>query len=85
MAFRFNHSNEQQRSRSLQAEPISIGCEAWIDVSRFSAKKNLMHPIAEDLSASEDQSRSTLVYGSLTKSFAHLRKRLRRGPAEGPG
>lgn len=83
MAFLFNYSSEQQLSYSLKVEPISIGCEAWIDVSRFSAKKNLMRPIAADLRPSEDHSGSTLVYGSLTKSFARLRKKLRRGPAEG--
>src|SRR6185437_16784876 len=37
MAFRFTHSNGQQLSCSLQVEPISIGCEAWIDVNRFCA------------------------------------------------
>lgn len=85
MAFRFNHSNGQQLSCSLKVEPISIGCEAWIDVDRFCVRNNLVHPTAGDIRASEDHSRSTLVHGSLTKSFARLRRKLRRGAAESPG
>jgi len=68
MAFLFNNSNEHQLSRPLQAEPISIGCEAWIDVSRFSAEEQSLPAAAVDPRASQ---------GSLTKSFALLRKKLR--------
>ncbi|MDI3463952.1 MAG: hypothetical protein OJF50_002773 [Nitrospira sp.] len=65
MAFRFNHSNGQQLACSLKAEPVSIGCEAWIDVSRFLARK------------SSRQSIEVRTRGSLTKSFALLRRKLR--------
>ena len=69
MAFLFNNSNEHQLSHPLQAEPVSIGCEAWIDVGRFSAGEKLLSSVAVEPRASQ---------GPLTKSFADLRKKLRR-------
>jgi hypothetical protein len=74
MGFFFNTSNEHHLSRSFQAEPISIGCEAWIDVGRFSGGEKSLPAVAVDPRAAQ---------GSLTKSFAVLRKKLRRGSAEG--
>jgi len=78
MAFRFNHSNGQQLSCSLQVEPISIGCEAWIDVNRFCATEMSRHQAAKTLRISEDRCRSALSHNSLTKSFAGLRRKFRR-------
>jgi hypothetical protein len=82
MSFRFNNPPEQKLSFPLQAEPISIGCEAWIDVSRFSAEEKPVQQIAEDLKSSENHSRSASADGSLKKSLALLRKNLRRGSTE---
>ena len=72
MAFLFNNSNEHQLSHSLQAEPVSIGCEAWIDGSRFCSTEKSVHHAARTSSPS-----------SLTKSFADLRKKLHRSSTEG--
>jgi hypothetical protein len=71
MAFRFNHSNEHCPSRSLRAESILFGCEAWIDVNRFLARN------------SSRQSVEARARSSLTKAFAVLRKKLLRRSAEG--
>jgi len=72
MAFLFNNSNGDQRSPSLQAEPVSIGCEAWIDVNRFCATEK-----------SSYQTAGTSSHSSLTKSFTGLRKKLQRSSTEG--
>lgn len=74
MAFRFNHSNGQQLSCSLKAEPILIGGEAWIDVDRFCTRGQSPQAVAVNPRASQI---------SLTKSFAFFRKKLRRDSAEG--
>lgn len=63
MSFHF-YSPKQKVSLLLASEPISIGCEAWIDVSRFSAAEKSSHHAARISSG-----------GSLTKSFADLRKK----------
>ena len=78
MSFLFNHSNEQQLSRSLKAEAISIGCEAWIDVSRFSTREKSLQPLPGNPRVSRGHSSSLCDHNSLMKSFALLRKRLRR-------
>jgi hypothetical protein len=83
MAFRFNHSHGQQLSCSLQAEPISIGCEAWIDVNRFCATEKSRHQATKTLRISEDRCRSAPSHHSLTKSFADLYRKFRRGSAKG--
>jgi len=83
MAFRFNHSNGKQLSCSLQAESLSIGCEAWIDVNRFSTREKSGQVLPDNLRVSSGHSSSLRAPNSLTKSFALLRKKLRRDPAEG--
>lgn len=82
MAFFFNHSEEHQASRSLQTEPISIGGEAWIDVSRFFPGEKLEHQAVKDVKAPVDHPRSDLATSPLTKSFALLRRKFRRGSTE---
>ncbi len=63
MTFLFNNSND----RHLLTEPISIGCEAWIDVDRFCATATLTQRAP---TASSDS--------SLTKSFTHIRRKFRK-------
>ncbi len=76
MAFSFyNHTRQKL---SLQVESVSIGCEAWIDVSRFCATEKPVTP-----GTSGDHSRSTPSQGPLTKSFADLRRKFRRSTPEG--
>lgn len=82
MAFLFNNSSEHQLPRLLHVETVSVGCEAWIDVERFSSRENSVQPIDGDVRTSGDQSHSV---GSLTKSFAVLRKKLLRGSVEDLG
>ena len=79
MAFLFNHSNEQQLSHSLKAEAISIGCEAWIDVSRFSTREKPLQALPGNPRVSRSHSSPLRARNSLTKSFAFLRRKLRRG------
>jgi hypothetical protein len=84
MNFLFNNPAEQKLSFPLHAEPISIGCEAWIDVSRFSAGNKFEKQNACDLETSENRSRSAPSQGPLAKSFTLLRKKLRRGSDAAP-
>ncbi|MGZ8366706.1 MAG: hypothetical protein ACXW37_10045, partial [Nitrospira sp.] len=58
---------------SIASELNSIGCEAWIDVSRFSAGEKSLPAVAVEPRASQ---------GSLTKSFAGLRRKFRRDSAQ---
>ncbi|NGZ02716.1 MAG: hypothetical protein CV090_06665 [Nitrospira sp. WS238] len=45
MSFSFYNHPKQKVSSALRTESISIGCEAWIDVSRFcTAEKVLSQP-----------------------------------------
>ncbi|HSA86934.1 MAG TPA: hypothetical protein VLE46_12190, partial [Nitrospira sp.] len=74
MALLFNNSKAHQLSRPLPSEPVSIGCEAWIDVGRFSGGEKSLPAVTVEPRASQ---------GSLTKSFAGLRRRFRRGSDEG--
>jgi hypothetical protein len=67
MSFPFHSQTKQKLSLPLQAEPISIGCEAWIDVSRFCASEKSLHNTAR-----------TSSDNSLTKSFADLRRKFRK-------
>ncbi len=78
MAFFLNHSDEHHTSRSLQTEPISIGCEAWIDVNRFCTTEKSRHQATKTLRISENRCRSALSHTSLAKSFADLRRKFRR-------
>lgn len=71
MSFPFHNHTKQERSFSLQAEPVSIGCEAWIDVNRFCATEKSLHHTAR-----------TSSDNSLTKSFAHLRRKFLKGSDE---
>jgi len=73
MAFLFNNSNEHQLLRPLQVEAVSIGCEAWIDLGRFSGGEKSLPAVTVEPRASQ---------GSLTKSFAGLRRRFRRSSSE---
>lgn len=70
MTFLFNNSND----RHLLTEPICIGCEAWIDVGRFCATKKSMH-----------RATRTSPDSSLTKSFADIRRKLRKSSDEDIG
>lgn len=74
MAFLFNNSSEHQLSRPPQAEPVSIGCEAWIDVGRFSAGEKSLPAVAVEPRAPQ---------GSLKKSFTGLRRKFRKSSSEG--
>jgi hypothetical protein len=67
MNFSFYSATKHKPPLLLHSEPISIGCEAWIDVSRFSATEKSLHHTARTSSGS-----------SLTKSFADLRKKFRK-------
>jgi hypothetical protein len=73
MSFPFYNNAKQALTLSLQGEPISIGCEAWIDVGRFSAREKSLPAVAVDPRTPQ---------GSLTKSFAGLRRKLRRSSPE---
>lgn len=45
MSFSFYNHTTHKVSSPLRTDPISIGCEAWIDVSRFcAAEKTSSHP-----------------------------------------
>lgn len=59
----------------------SIGCEAWIDVRRFSGKERVAQSITGDLRISGDRSRTAPSHGSLMKSFADLRRKFLRRSA----
>lgn len=67
MNFLFNNSND----RHLLLEPISIGYEAWIDLSRFSATEKSTHYASRTLSST-----------SLTRSFADIRRKFQKSSDE---
>ena len=67
MSFSFYSATKHKTPLLLRSEPISIGCEAWVDVSRFSATEKSLHHTASTSSGS-----------SLTKSLANLRKKFRK-------
>ena len=74
MNFISHRSAQPGLTSSIASELNSIGCEAWIDVGRFCAGEKSLRAVAVDSRASQ---------GSLTKSFAGLRKRFRRSsPAD---
>jgi len=73
MNFISQNSTQPELTTSIASELNSIGCEAWIDVGRFSTGEKLLPAVAVEPRASQ---------GSLTKSVALLRKTLRRGSAE---
>ncbi len=75
MGFSFYNHTKQDLSLSQQVELVSIGCEAWIDVSRFFATEKSIHQANGNF-------RSSAVSGSLTKSFTLLRNKLRRSSPE---
>ncbi len=66
MSFPFSSHIKQKLSFPFETEPISIGCEAWIDVSRFCAAERFGHPAT-----------GTSTQSSLAKSFTNLRKKFR--------
>ncbi len=70
MAFSFYNHTKQKLSLALQVESVSIGCEAWIDVSRFCATEE-----PGNLGTSGDDSRSTPSQSPLAKSCADLRRK----------
>jgi hypothetical protein len=80
MNFNSLSSAQHGLTPSVPTDLNSIGCEAWIDVGRFSSREHSAQPIVGYVKASEDQSHSA---GSLTKSFAVLRKKLLQGSAGG--
>lgn len=59
----FNNSNDHH----LQTEPISIGCEAWIDVVRFCAAEKPAHHTTK-----------TPTGTSLTRSFTDIRRKFQK-------
>jgi hypothetical protein len=73
MNFISQNSAQPGLTSSIASELNSIGCEAWIDVGRFSTGEKLLPAVAVAPRASQ---------GSLAKPVALLRKTLRRGSAE---
>jgi len=73
---------QHEPAPSLPSDLNSIGCEAWIDVSRFAVGEKQLQAVAVNLKVSKDPSGSACAHSSLTKSFALLRKKLRRGSVE---
>lgn len=73
MNFISYNSAQPGLTASFASELNSIGCEAWIDVGRFSTGEKLLPAVAVELRASQ---------GSLTKSFADLRRKFRRDSAQ---
>jgi hypothetical protein len=71
MNFISQNSAQPGLTTSIASELNSIGCEAWIDVGRFSTGEKLLPAVV--LEASQ---------GSLTKSVAGLRRRFRRRTPE---
>ncbi len=69
MNFISQNSAQPGLTTSIASELNSIGCEAWIDVGRFSTGEKLLPAVA----ASQ---------GSLRKSVAGLRGRFRRHTPE---
>ena len=63
MTFLFNNSNDHH----LQTEPISIGCEAWIDVGRFCTAEKPAHHATK-----------TPTRTSLTRSFTDIRRKFQK-------
>ncbi len=63
MNFLFNNSHD----RHLLTEPVSIGCEAWIDVGRFCAAEKPAHHATK-----------TPTGTSLTKSFTDIRRKFQK-------
>ena len=59
----FNNSNDHH----LQAEPISVGCEAWIDVGRFCTAEKPAHHATK-----------TPTRTSLTRSFTDIRRKFQK-------
>jgi hypothetical protein len=76
MAFLFNNSNVHQLSHPLPSEPVSIGCEAWIDVGRFCAAEQSLRQTTATRRTSGDHSRSAHSRSPLTKSLADIRRKL---------
>lgn len=78
MSFSFFIHTKHKGSLPLHSEPISIGCEAWVDLSRFcTAEKSWPKPIGTH-SKSGDYFHASPSQTSFTKSFADLRRRFRR-------
>lgn len=71
MSFSFYSHTKQKLSFSLQAELTAIGCEAWIDVSRFCPTERSVR-----------QATGTFAQRSLAKSFTNLRKKFRKSSDE---
>lgn len=83
MSFSFYSPTKHKVSLPLHSEPISIGCEAWIDVSRFCFTEKSFSKSTETHKTSEGHLHSTPSQSSLTKSFADLRRKFRRSFPEG--
>ncbi len=78
MSSRFYSHTKQKRARSLQADSISIGCEAWIDVRRFWIGEDIAQQTVGNPRTFRAHSQSAGSHGSLAKSLTLLRKKLRR-------
>ena len=72
---------QHESNLSHPVELNSIGCEAWIDVRRFSGREKVAQPITGDSQISGNRSRMAPSHGSLMKSFADLRRKFRRKSA----
>ena len=73
MNFISQNSAQPGLTTSIASELHSIGCEAWIDVGRFSTGEKLLPAVAVEPRAPQ---------GSLTKSVASLRRRFQRRTPE---
>ena len=61
------HFYSPTKHTPLHSESTLVGCEVWIDVSRFCAIEKSVH-----------QATGTSTQSSLSKSFADLRKKFRK-------
>ena len=78
MSFSFYNPTKHKMSDPLHSEAISIGCEAWIDVSRFCRTEKSSPQSGRIHNNSEDDFYSTLSQTSITKSFADICSKFRR-------
>jgi hypothetical protein len=85
MSFSFYSPTKHKVSLPLHSESISIGCEAWIDMSRFCAAEKSLSKSAGIHRTFGDHLHSMPSQSSLIKSFADLRRKFRRSSDEDVG
>ena len=78
MDFSFLIPTKHKGSLPLHSEPILIGCEAWVDVSRFCADEKSSSKPVGDRGTAGDRLHSNSSQNSLRQSFSDLRRRFRR-------